>query len=59
VNVPTRVGFQTPFTNITMDLVIPSIYANQQVVIGGKLMKETYSDFQKGNETIINKSFSW
>lgn len=56
VNVPTRVGFQTPFTNITMDLVIPSIYANQQVVIGGKLMKETYSDFQK-EMNIINKAF--
>ena len=27
VNVPTRVGFQTPFTNITLDLTIPSYYA--------------------------------
>lgn len=56
VNVPTRVGFQTPFTNITMDLVIPSIYANQQVIIGGKLMKETYSDFQK-EMNLLNKAF--
>jgi ribonucleoside-triphosphate reductase len=24
INVPTRVGFQTPFTNVTMDLVCPS-----------------------------------
>src|ERR1039458_1794403 len=28
INVPTRVGFQTPFTNITMDLMVPSYYVN-------------------------------
>ncbi len=47
VNVPTRVGFQTPFTNITLDLKIPSHYANQPVVIGGKAQKETYKEFQR------------
>ena len=35
MNVATRVGFQTPFTNITMDLNPPSTLANQPVVIGG------------------------
>jgi len=47
VNVPTRVGFQTPFTNITLDLLVPSTYADTPVVIGGEQQKETYGDFQK------------
>ena len=56
VNVPTRVGFQTPFTNVTMDVVIPSYYKNQQVIIGGRLKRETYGDFQ--NEVnIFNRAF--
>ena len=46
VNVPTRVGFQTPFTNITLDLQIPSNYKDMPVVIGGQLQKETYKEFQ-------------
>jgi len=46
VNVPTRVGFQTPFTNITIDLTIPSYFKKQGVVIGGKIKKETYDEFQ-------------
>ena len=46
VNVPTRVGFQAPFTNITLDLVVPGYYANQSVVIGGVPQKETYKDFK-------------
>lgn len=56
VNVPTRVGFQTPFTNITMDLVVPSLFADQSVIIGGKPQKETYKDFQE-EMNIINKAF--
>jgi ribonucleoside-triphosphate reductase (formate) len=56
VNVPTRVGFQTPFTNITMDLVIPSMYADHPVIIGGELQDVTYSDFQE-EMNIINKAF--
>ncbi len=46
VNVPTRVGFQAPFTNITLDLTVPEYYANQSVVIGGVPQKETYKDFK-------------
>ncbi len=46
VNVPTRVGFQTPFTNITMDLSCPKNLRDEQVIIGGKRMKETYKEFQ-------------
>ncbi len=47
VNVPTRVGFQTPFTNITLDLTVPKHYEKMRVTIGGKAMKETYGDFKK------------
>ncbi|MDD5484294.1 MAG: ribonucleoside triphosphate reductase [Kiritimatiellae bacterium] len=47
MNVPTRVGFQTPFTNITLDLTVPPTFANQPVIIGGAPLKETYREFQK------------
>ncbi|MDR1456697.1 MAG: ribonucleoside triphosphate reductase [Puniceicoccales bacterium] len=47
VNVPTRVGFQTPFTNITLDLFCPKHLANEPVIIGGKPQDRPYVDFQK------------
>ena len=56
VNVPTRVGFQTPFTNITMDLKPPSYYQDQGVIIGGKIQDATYKEFQKEQE-MFNKAF--
>jgi ribonucleoside-triphosphate reductase len=46
INVPTRVGFQTPFTNVTLDLKVPAYYANQGVVIGGQIQDATYGEFQ-------------
>ena len=56
MNVPTRVGFQTPFTNITMDLTVPSYYAEQPVIIGGELQEATYKEFQNEMD-MINKAF--
>lgn len=56
MNVPTRVGFQTPFTNITMDLTVPSYYADHPVIIGGELMEETYKEFQPEMD-MLNKAF--
>ncbi|MBW6515116.1 MAG: ribonucleoside triphosphate reductase [Candidatus Cloacimonetes bacterium] len=56
INVPTRVGFQTPFTNISMDLIVPANYADTPVVIGGKQQKETYSDFQYEMD-LLNRAF--
>ena len=56
MNVPTRVGFQTPFTNITMDLNVPSYYAEQPVIIGGELQERTYREFQKEMD-MLNKAF--
>jgi len=55
INVPTRVGFQTPFTNVTLDLNVPKTYADQPVIIGGKPQQETYSGFQKELD-IFNKA---
>ena len=56
LNVPTRTGFQTPFTNITMDVVVPSYYKNQNVIIGGKLQNSTYGEFQS-EMNMLNKAF--
>jgi anaerobic ribonucleoside-triphosphate reductase len=57
INIPTRVGFQTPFTNITMDLNVPSTLKDQPVVIGGIEQKETYGDFQTELD-MINMAFA-
>lgn len=56
LNVPTRVGFQTPFTNITMDLTVPNYFKDEFVTIGGEIKEETYSNFQS-EMNMINKAF--
>ena len=57
INVPTRVGFQTPFTNITLDLTVPTHYANIPVIIGGESQIDaTYADFQAEMD-ILNRAF--
>ena len=57
INIPTRVGFQTPFTNLTFDLISPAALKNQRVIIGGVEQKETYSDFQIEMD-MINRAFA-
>jgi ribonucleoside-triphosphate reductase len=57
MNVPTRVGFQTPFTNVTLDLKIPKFMKDEPVIRGGKLMNETYGEFQKEMD-MFNKIFA-
>lgn len=57
LNVPTRVGFQTPFTNLTFDLNCPKMYKDQGVVIGGQVQKETYGQFQT-EMNLINRAFA-
>ncbi len=47
LNIPTRVGFQSPFTNITLDLKVPEHLASQAVIIGGIPQESTYGEFQK------------
>ena len=56
MNVPTRVGFQTPFTNITLDMTPPKNMASEAVVIGGELMEATYGDFQAEMD-LFNRAF--
>jgi ribonucleoside-triphosphate reductase len=57
MNIPTRVGFQTPFTNLTMDLVPSGTLADENVIIGGQVQKEKYKDFQKEMD-MINRAFA-
>jgi len=57
INIPTRVGFQTPFTNITMDLNVPAILKDTPVIIGGKHQKQTYAAFQNEMD-MINSAFA-
>ncbi len=56
INVPTRVGFQSPFTNITLDLQPSVNYADTNVVVGGELKEDTYRDFQ-AEMNLINRAF--
>ena len=56
INVPTRVGFQTPFTNVTLDVTVPKYYVDQNVIIGGLPQKEKYGEFQE-EMNLFNKAF--
>lgn len=57
MNVSTRVGFQTPFSNITMDINAPKTLAKEAAVIGGVPQKETYGEFQE-EMNMINRAFA-
>ncbi len=57
INIPTRVGFQTPFTNITMDLNPPATLKNLPVVIAGKEREAHYGEFQPEMD-MINRAFA-
>jgi len=57
INVPTRVGFQTPFTNITLDVTPSPLIGEENVVIGGKIMPEKYKDFQAEMD-MFNQAFA-
>ncbi len=57
LNVPTRTGFQTPFTNLTFDLVCPSYLRDKGVIIGGEIRDESYSEFKLEMDW-INQAFA-
>ncbi len=57
MNVPTRVGFQTPFTNVTLDLVVPENMKNLGVIIGGKMQDSVYGNYQPEMD-MFNKAFA-
>ena len=56
LNVPTRVGFQCPFSNLTFDIVPPRTLREENVMIGGQLMPETYGDFRPEMD-MLNMAF--
>ena len=56
LNVPTRVGFQTPFTNITLDLKVPSMLADEPVMMGGEEHETTYGEHQIEMD-LFNRAF--
>jgi len=56
LNIASRWGGQTPFTNITFDLKPPKDLSEAQAVYAGELMGETYSEFQPEMD-MINRAF--
>jgi len=56
INVPTRVGFQCPFSNLTFDITVPGTLANEPVIFGGKYTDDVYGDFQAEMD-IFNKAY--
>lgn len=56
LNVPSRWGTQTPFTNLTFDWVCPEDLREQTPVIGGEEMDFTYGDLQKEMD-MINRAY--
>lgn len=56
LNVPSRWGMQTPFTNLTFDWVCPEDLRDQHPMIGGKEVDFTYGDLQEEMD-IINRAF--
>jgi anaerobic ribonucleoside-triphosphate reductase len=57
INVPTRVGFQTPFTNVTLDLTPSLVLCDEPVIIGGEPQGEVYGDFQHEMD-LLNRAFA-
>ena len=56
LNVPSRWGWQAPFSNLTFDLTVPEDLKNKSVIVGGKELNNTYGDYQKEID-MINKGF--
>lgn len=56
LNVPSRWGMQTPFTNITIDWTVPEDLREKQPVIAGKQQPFTYADCQPEMD-LINRAF--
>jgi len=56
INVPTRVGFQCPFSNLTFDIIVPETLKEQGVICGGQPTGDVYGDFQE-EMNIFNKAF--
>ena len=56
VNTPSRWGTQAPFTNITLDWVVPNDLAELNAIVGGKECDFKYKDCQREMD-MVNKAF--
>jgi len=56
MNIATRVGFQCPFSNVTLDITCPKALRDEHVIIGGMPQEETYGEFQAEMD-MFNKAF--
>jgi anaerobic ribonucleoside-triphosphate reductase len=56
LNIPTRVGFQTPFTNLSFDLLPSPPLKDEAVIVGGTPLESTYAEFQK-EMNMLNRAF--
>jgi len=56
INVPTRVGFQCPFSNLTFDIKVPKTLKDEYVIIGGQYTNDKYGDFQAEMD-MLNQAF--
>ena len=56
INVPTRVGFQCPFSNLTFDIVVPETLKHEYAIVGGRIMDKTYGAFQAEMD-MFNQAF--
>ncbi|MGQ9700387.1 MAG: ribonucleoside triphosphate reductase [Candidatus Bipolaricaulaceae bacterium] len=57
LNVPTRVGFQTPFTNITLDLRPPEHLSELPAIVGGEPLQAKYGEFER-EMRMFNRAFA-
>ena len=56
LNVPSRWGWQTPFSNLTFDWTIPDDIRNKKVIVGGEEKSSTYGEYQEEMD-MINRAF--
>ncbi len=56
INVPTRVGFQCPFSNLTFDIRAPRTLKDEPVIVGGQMTGDRYGDFQAEMD-LFNEAF--
>jgi len=56
LNVPSRWGWQTPFSNLTFDWTVPEDLKNKKVIVAGKELDPVYGDFQAEMD-LINRAF--
>ena len=56
LNIPSRWGTQTPFTNITLDWTVPEDLKDKRLLLGGEEFAYTFGELQKEMD-IVNKAY--